>query len=168
MAEYKEVPYRFINLFIYIIAALVNSLPVHTFSSINTSVEAVFDYSVAVVTANALIFTILHPIGAFPANWILDKYGSRIGCILGSVFVIAGVWVRNLLEKGNPEWCLFGSFLAAFGNLFVLNSAIKVSVNWFTPANIPGVVFLTVLANQISMTLGAALPGLILPKSPTE
>ena len=63
---------------------------------------------------------------------------------------------------------MIGSFLAAFGNLFVLNSAIKVSVNWFTPANIPGIIFLTVLANQISMTLGAALPGLILPKSPSE
>jgi len=57
--------------------------------------------------------------------------------------------------------------LAAFGNLFVLNSAIKVSVNWFTPANIPFYIFLTVLANQISMTLGAALPGLILPKGPS-
>lgn len=63
---------------------------------------------------------------------------------------------------------MIGSFLAAFGNLFVLNSAIKVSVNWFTPANIPGIIFLTVLANQISMTLGAALPGLILPKNPSE
>lgn len=58
--------------------------------------------------------------------------------------------------------------MAAFGNLFVLNSAIKVSVNWFTPANIPGIIFLTVLANQISMTLGAALPGLILPNKPSE
>jgi len=41
-------------------------------------------------------------------------------------------------------------------------------VNWFTPANIPGIIFLTVLANQISMTLGAALPGLILPNKPSE
>jgi hypothetical protein len=45
MAEYKEVPYRFVNLIIYVIAALVNSLPVHTFSSINTSVQTAFDYS---------------------------------------------------------------------------------------------------------------------------
>jgi hypothetical protein len=87
--------------------------------------------------------------------------------MLGSVFVIAGVWVRTIMSRGHPEWCLVGSFLAAFGNLFVLNSAIKVSVNWFTPTNIPGIIFLTVLANQISMTLGAALPGLILPKDPT-
>jgi hypothetical protein len=62
---------------------------------------------------------------------------------------------------------LIGSFLAAFGNLFVLNSAIKVAVNWFNPSNIPNVIFLAVLANQISMTLGAALPGLILNTNPT-
>jgi hypothetical protein len=49
---------------------------------------------------NALIFTILHPIGAFPTNWILDKYGSRKGCILGSILVIIGVWLRTLMEKG--------------------------------------------------------------------
>ena len=29
---------RFINLLVYILAALANSLPVHTFSSINSSV----------------------------------------------------------------------------------------------------------------------------------
>lgn len=45
------------------------------------------------------MFTILHPIGAFPTNWILDKYGSRIGCIIGAVFVISGVWMRTLMEK---------------------------------------------------------------------
>jgi hypothetical protein len=45
MAEYREVPYRFVNLLVYILAALANSLPVHTFSSINSSVEKAFDYS---------------------------------------------------------------------------------------------------------------------------
>jgi fucose permease len=100
MADYREVPYRILNLVVYLLAALVNSLPVHTFSSINSSVETAFEYPKELVTANALIFTILHPIGAFPANWILDKYGSRIGCILGSVFVIAGVWIRTLMQKG--------------------------------------------------------------------
>ena len=100
MADYKQLPYRFVNVIVYILAALVNSLPVHTFSSINSSVEVAFNYSKETVTANALIFTILHPIGAFPANWILDKYGSQVGCILGSVFVIGGVWLRTLMEKG--------------------------------------------------------------------
>lgn len=87
--------------------------------------------------------------------------------MIGSIFVVAGVWVRTILERNEPFYCLIGSFLAAFGNLFVLNSAVKVAVNWFTPANIPTIIFLTVLANQISATLGAALPGLILHKSPS-
>ncbi len=49
----------------------------------------------------------------------------------------------------------------------MLNSAIKVAVNWFNPSNIPNVIFIAVLANQVSMTLGASLPGLILPNNPS-
>ena len=65
-------------------------------------------------------------------------------------------------------FCLVGSFFAAFGNLFVLNSAVKVAVNWFNQANVPNVIFLAVLANQISMTFGASAPGLILGNNPSK
>ncbi len=51
--------------------------------------------------------------------------------------------------------------------MFVLNSAVKVAVNWFGQANVSTVIFTSVLANQVSMTLGAAGPGLILPQDPT-
>ena len=62
---------------------------------------------------------------------------------------------------------MIGSLFAAFGNLFVLNSAVKVAVNWFNQANMPNIIFLTVLANQISMTFGAAGPGIILGNNPS-
>lgn len=38
LETYRETPYRFINFAIYVLAALVNSLPAQTFSSINTLV----------------------------------------------------------------------------------------------------------------------------------
>ncbi len=57
--------------------------------------------------------------------------------------------------------------MAAFGNLFVLNSAVKVAVNWFNPKKVPNIIFLAVLANQVSMTFGAAAPGLILSDGPS-
>ena len=71
------------------------------------------------------------------------------------------------MEPENPFYVLAGSTLAAFGNLFILNTPMKVAVNWFKSVSVPGIIFLTVLANLISATLGAALPGLILPKYPT-
>ena len=73
----------------------------------------------------------MHPIAAFPSGWIIDKFGMKIGCIIGGVSVIAGTWLRSLLSVGNPWVCLLGSFFAAFGNVFILNSAALMAVNWF-------------------------------------
>ena len=42
---YTQEPYRFVILITYLTAAFVNSLPVHTFSSINVVVEEKFDIS---------------------------------------------------------------------------------------------------------------------------
>lgn len=130
-AEYQLSPYRYINLLIYLATALGNSLPAQTFSSINSLVEDKYQISAVFVTLNTLLFPIMHPIAAFPSGWILDKFGMKIGCILGGVLVIIGVWLRSFLAVGNPWLCLFGSLLAAFGNVFILNSSAVVAINWF-------------------------------------
>lgn len=130
---YKESSYRFINFGIYCLAALVNSLPAQTFSSINSLVSDRFQYDQILVTLNTLFFPILHPLFAFPVNWILDKFGMRIGCTIGAVLVVAGVWMRTFLKVGDIFWCLCGSALAAIGNIFVLNSPSILANSWFKP-----------------------------------
>lgn len=95
---YRETPYRYANFFIYVLAALVNSLPAQTFSSINTLVQDAYNYDPVVITLFTLFFPIFHPICAFPANWVLDKFGMKIGCCVGGVLLIIGVWMRTLLE----------------------------------------------------------------------
>lgn len=131
--DYRESSYRFINLGIYLLAALANSIPAQTFSSINSYVEEQYHYEKVTVTLNVLVFPILHPILAFPANWALDRFGMKAGCTLGGAFLIGGVWMRTLLQVDNPFWCLSGSILAAIGNIFILNSASIIAANWFKP-----------------------------------
>ena len=162
--RYGEVGYRFVNLVVYLLAALVNSLPTSTFSSINTLVEEKFQYHAVIITLNTLMFPVLHPICAVPANWILDKWGMDWGCRIGSVFVIGGVWLRTAMDVGEPTWCLIGSALAAIGGVFILNSPSILANNWFKPQSIPSIIAGTVLANLVSMTAGASAPGLILTK----
>ena len=65
---YQEVGYRWVVLAVYIVGALVNSLPTQTFSSINSLVEEKFNLSATVVTLNTLVFPVSHPIIAFPAK----------------------------------------------------------------------------------------------------
>ena len=97
---YQLSRYRYINLAVFMFAALVNSLAANTFSSINSQVEELFDTSRVVVTLNALLFPIFHPISAYPASWILDNYGIRVGCSIGGVLLVSGVWLRTLLSPG--------------------------------------------------------------------
>ena len=77
--EVHPLPSRFVNLALFVMACLVNSLPTHTFTPINSIVRSLFGYSKVAIAANTLMFPILHPLLAFFANWILDKYGLRLG-----------------------------------------------------------------------------------------
>jgi fucose permease len=85
------------------------------------------------VTFFGLVFPILHPISTVPANWILDKFGMKVGSTIGSGLVICGVWLRVMIEVKNPTFVLIGSILAAIGNVFILNSPSILGNNWFKP-----------------------------------
>ena len=113
------------------------------------------------------MFSILHPIAAFPINWILDTFGVKVGCIIGGCILVVGVWLRTLIEVGEPVFVLLGSVLAAVGNIFIMNSPSKLATQWFEPRNIPAIISLSILATNISSLLGGILPGLILSSNST-
>lgn len=163
--KYQLSSYRYINLVIYLLVALVNSLPAQTFSSMNSLVENVFKISPFYVTLNTLIFPIMHPLAAFPSGWILDKLGMKIGCCIGGCAVIIGVWLRTLLMVGDPFYCLLGSLLAAFGNVFVLNSSSLMAVNWFQSEIVPKIIMVCALINFLSAALGGSAAGWFLSES---
>ena len=96
--KYELSKYRYINLIIYLLAALANSIPAQAFSSINNIIQHKFNYRPVIVTLNSLFFPLLHPIMAFPANWIIDKYGMKVGCTIGGIILVIGVWMRTLIE----------------------------------------------------------------------
>lgn len=161
---YREEPYRFVIVIVYFAAAFVNSLPVHTFSSINVVVEEKFDITDTEVTLNALLFTISHPLFSVPCNWVINKYGMRVSFMVGTAFVVAGVWLRLLLEVRQSIFCLLGSGLASIGNIFVLNTPSKVALNWFRHEKVGIVTFTGILINLLSLTFGASVPSFIINK----
>lgn len=62
-------------------------MPTHTFTPINSIVGRIFDVNKLLIGMNTLIFPISHPILAFLANWILDKFGLRVGVSISSFSV---------------------------------------------------------------------------------
>jgi hypothetical protein len=91
----------------------------------------------------------------------------RVGFLIGAFFVISGVWMRTLMQIDNPLFCLMGSILSAIGSIFVFNSPVKMAVNWFKSSTVPKIIFLAVISNLLSVTIGASVPGLILKEDST-
>lgn len=109
----------------------------------------------------------MHPIAAFPSGWVIDKLGMKIGCCIGGTAVIAGTWLRYTLNVGSPWFCLIGSALSAFGNVFVLNSSSLMAVNWFPNYIVPKIIMICVLVNFLSATIGASSAGWFISNSST-
>ena len=85
---------RFMNLGIFIMLCLINSLPTHTFTTINSIISDIYGIDKVVVAINTLLFPISHPIMAFLANWILDKYGLKLGVLL---LLFSAPWGQSYL-----------------------------------------------------------------------
>lgn len=129
--EYKEYPYRFLIITLYLLTSLVNQLPVNTFSATTTIVQKNFDIPAGLITLNYLICPISHTICAAPVNWMLTKKGIKLSYYIATVMMIAGLWFRTTLTSSNPYLCLLGSFLCGSSGLFIMNSASKITQNWF-------------------------------------
>lgn len=124
-----------------------------------------FHIEPVVVTLNVLFFAILNPIFVFPVNWVLDRFGMRVGCSLGGILTVAGVWLRTLLADGEVGWCLCGTILASIGSIFILSSPSIIANNWFKPSSVPPAISLAVLATLLSVAFGSSLPGLIIKQA---
>ena len=96
--NYQEVPYRFVIITIYILASLVNSIPMNTFSATVTIIRKNFDIPNILISLNYLLCPIAHALLAFPVNWMLTKKGIRFSYYVGSAIMIAGVWLRTTLS----------------------------------------------------------------------
>ena len=76
--------------------------------------------------------------------------------------------MRTGIGEGQPGLCLVGSFLAAVGNIAVLNTPTKIPLNWFRDEKVTVVSSVCVLTNLVSMALGIALPGVFISSKSTQ
>lgn len=113
------------------LVTIVNSLAVQTFLSINSLIHNRYNYPTQLVTLCSMLGPIAHPFMATICNWILDKFGIKIGCSIGGLLVIAGAWVRLMMKVDEPAWAIIGAVLAGIGNLFVLSSPSAFAIKWF-------------------------------------
>jgi FLVCR family feline leukemia virus subgroup C receptor-related protein len=102
----------------------------------------------------------MHPIFTFPAAYVIDKYGCRVGIIIGSVLGIIGISLRLLVNQ-SFAWVIIGQLLAGIGRPFILNCQGKISANWFPSESRGKITQLLSLVLNVSLIIGVIIPTLV-------
>lgn len=107
------------------------SIVLNTLNPIAAFLTEIYDESPVIVNMGGLLFVLMHPIFTFPASFVIDTYGTRVGVALGCVLGIVGVSLRLLINKAFV-WVIIGQVIAGIGRPFILNCQAKISANWFS------------------------------------
>lgn len=72
----------------------------------------------------------MQPLITFPASYILDQVGLKVGTNVALLFMAIGYGLRLLI---NVQFWIFvvGTYITALGFIFIMNSPTKFASNWF-------------------------------------
>jgi len=158
--EFRVYPKRFVIVFLFSLAQLMTSVLINTLTPIARYLEIIYDQNPLVVNSGALLFALMHPLFTFPAAFVIDTYGTRVGIGLGSALCLIGTALR-LLVNHSFVWVIVGQIVAGIGRPFILNCQGKISANWFKAETRGGVTQLLTLVLNVSLIIGIFIPGIV-------
>ena len=126
----KVYGYRWVVLLVYFIINVLMQMQWITFAPITS--EAVLFYNVPALQIDllSLIFMIVYLFVSFPASYIIDTWGIRIGIGIGAVLMGVFGFIKGFYGA-SYNMVVIAQIGIAIGQPFVLNSITKVGVRWF-------------------------------------
>ncbi len=97
--EYTLYGYRFVILFVFILAANLNGLAFTIFLPLQTTLRDAYDVSLTWVNFCTLLNSNLTYVPAnFIANHVIETYGLKAGTVVGTILTVIGFWARIFSE----------------------------------------------------------------------
>lgn len=159
---FKVYGYRWVVLLVFMAVIVVNQLLWITFASITTEAMDFYKVSDLSIGLLSLSFMIVYLFVAFPASWMIDTYGIRIGVGIGAVLTGIFGLLRGLVAE-NYTWVLVAQIAIAIGQPFVLNALTSIAGRWFPAEERATATGLGSLAIYLGILIGLALtPYLVL------
>jgi len=84
-AKFKVYKYRWIILIVYMLIVAVNQMLWITFAPITVDSTIYYGVSDLHIGILSMCFMIVYIVVSFPASWIIDTYGIRIGVGIGAL-----------------------------------------------------------------------------------
>ncbi len=128
--SFKVYKYRWLMLSVYMFIVAVNQMLWITFAPITADAAkyyAVTDLQIGILSMS---FMIVFIVVSFPASWIIDTYGIRIGVGIGAVLTGVFGLLRGLVDA-NYDLLLLSQIGIAIGQPFLLNAITKLAARWF-------------------------------------
>ena len=117
-------------LIVYMFIVAVNQMLWITFAPITSDSAQYYHVSDIQIGILSMSFMIVFIVMSFPASWLIDKYGIRVG--VGTGAVLTGVFglLRGLV-KDDYTLLLTAQIGIAVGQPFLLNAITKLAARWF-------------------------------------
>src|SRR6476659_8816456 len=154
--NFKVYPYRWVVLMAFMGIIAVNQLLWITFAPITRNAVEFYKVSELGVGLLSLIFLIVYIFVSFPASWVIDTYGIRIGVGIGAALTGIFGLMRGLVAS-NYKLVLGAQIGIAIGQPFILNAVTTVSARWFPIQERATATGLGALAIYLGILAGLAL-----------
>ena len=158
---YRAYGYRWVVLGVFMLVAAMNQLAWITFASITGTAAAFYGVSDFAIGLLSLVFMAVFILVSFPASWVIDTFGIRVGVGIGAALTGGFALLRGLLPA-NYAWVLVAQIGLATGQPFVLNAVTKTAARWFPARERATAAGLGMLAIYVGILVGLVLtPALV-------
>lgn len=127
---FKVYGYRWVVLLAFMAIIAINQLLWITFAAITTDAMQYYGVSELSIGLLSLIFMVVYIFASFPASWVIDTYGIRVGVGIGAVLTGVFGLVRGLMGH-SYTWVLVAQIAIAVGQPFILNAVTTIAARWF-------------------------------------
>jgi sugar phosphate permease len=154
--SFNVYPYRWVVLLAFMSIIVVNQLLWITFAPIRSNAVQYYGVSELGIGLLSLSFMVVYIFVSFPASWVIDTYGIRIGVGIGAALTGIFGLVRGLVAS-DYRLVLVAQIVVAIGQPFILNAVTTVAARWFPLEERGTATGLGSLAIYLGILMGLAL-----------
>jgi cyanate permease len=154
--EIKVYRYRWVVLLVYFLINALMQIQWIAFAPVTSEAVVFYQVSALQIDLVSLIFMIVYLFISFPASYIIDTWGIRIGIGIGAALMGIFGFVKGIYGA-SYEMVIISQIGIAVGQPFVLNSVTKVGVRWFPLHERATQAGISVLAQFVGIIIAMAL-----------
>src|SRR6266498_1798457 len=129
-ASFKVYGYRWAVLLSFMAIIAINQLLWITFAAITSEAMQFYGVTELSIGLLSLSFLVVYLVASFPASWVIDTYGIRVGVGIGAALTGIFGLVRGLVAS-DYKLVLVAQIVIAIGQPFILNAVTTVAARWF-------------------------------------